>query len=63
MKGSEVRSLRRRLKLTQESFADRLGVSKTTVARWEIDQVRPSPLALARLSDLKKYARKTNRTG
>jgi len=39
--------------MNQQEFADRLGVAKSTVARWEIDQVKPSPLAVARINELK----------
>ena len=35
MKGGEVRRLRRRLGLTQQQLADKLGVTKNTVYRWE----------------------------
>jgi len=45
MKGREVRDIRRKLGLTQEEFAFRLGVSATTVMNWERDKHCPSPLA------------------
>jgi len=57
MTGSEIRILRRNLKMNQQEFADRLGVAKSTVARWEIDQVKPSPLAVARIKELKGAVR------
>ena len=54
MTGIEVRTLRREMELTQQEFADRLGVAKCTVGRWEIDQVKPSPLAIARIKELER---------
>ena len=35
MNGKELRTIRRRLKLTQVEFAERVGVTSNTVARWE----------------------------
>ena len=35
MTGAEVRRRRLRLQLTQAALADRLGVTRVTVARWE----------------------------
>ena len=52
MNGSEIRDLRRALKLTQEEFANKIGVAQVTVARWETNAVKPSPLALARIKEL-----------
>lgn len=47
-----VASLRRRLGLTQERFAQRIGVTFPTVNRWENGHARPSPLAMTRLKEL-----------
>ncbi|MDL1888688.1 helix-turn-helix transcriptional regulator [Nitrospirales bacterium NOB] len=47
-----VRELRRRVGLTQEKFAARIGVTYPTINRWENGRTRPSPLALQRLEDL-----------
>jgi transcriptional regulator with XRE-family HTH domain len=41
-----VQSVREFLGLTQEEFASRMGVSKRTVARWELDQRKISPDAV-----------------
>jgi putative transcriptional regulator len=41
-----VIELRRRLGLTQEQFAARLGVTFPTVNRWENQRAKPSPIAL-----------------
>jgi putative transcriptional regulator len=48
----DIRKLRKRLNLTQEQLAQKLGVSFTTVNRWEKGKNEPSPLALRALEDL-----------
>jgi len=43
------------MSITQKAFADQLGVSLPTVARWEIHSFRPSKLAanaLLHLADM-----------
>jgi transcriptional regulator with XRE-family HTH domain len=47
-----IRELRRRLGLTQEKFAARLGVAFPTINRWENDHTNPSPLALKQIETL-----------
>jgi len=47
-----VRELRRRLGLTQEKFAARLGVTFPTINRWENGKATPSPLAMKQIVDL-----------
>ncbi len=44
-----IKRFRKRFGLTQVELAQRLGVSFTTVNRWENGQTRPSPLAWSRL--------------
>jgi putative transcriptional regulator len=44
-----VRTLRRKLKMTQEEFAHELGITVGTVNRWENGRFRPSKLARATL--------------
>ena len=46
-----VRELRNRLRLTQEKFAARLGVTFPTINRWENRKVKPSPMAVQHLRD------------
>ena len=53
---AEVRRLRGRLGLTQEQFADRLGVSTITVHRWESGQSRPRRLAVEKLAQIRQEA-------
>jgi DNA-binding transcriptional regulator YiaG len=40
-----IRELRQQLHLSQERFAQRLGVSFQTVNRWESGKTNPSPMA------------------
>lgn len=49
---SLVRELRKRLDLTQEKFAAKLGVTFPTINRWENGRAAPSPLAKQRIQDL-----------
>ena len=39
MNGKELRTIRRGVKLTQAEFAELVGVSANTVARWERDEM------------------------
>jgi putative transcriptional regulator len=43
--GSPINTLRRRLKMTQEEFAHAIGVTVSTVNRWENGHIEPSRLA------------------
>jgi putative transcriptional regulator len=43
--GSPITELRRRLKMTQEEFAHAIGVTVSTVNRWENGHIEPSRLA------------------
>jgi putative transcriptional regulator len=47
-----IRELRRKLGLSQEAFARRIGVSVLTVRRWEKGSSKPSPLAMARIEEI-----------
>lgn len=49
-----VKRLRSAMGLTQEQFATRIGVTFSTVNRWENNRGKPSPLASRRIKDLKK---------
>lgn len=46
-----VREVRKRLGLTQEKFAARLGVTFPTINRWENGRVKPSPMGVKHLKD------------
>ena len=52
MTGPEVKAMRRRLEMTQEDLAHELGVTVSTVNRWENGHTRPSRLATAGLERL-----------
>jgi putative transcriptional regulator len=49
-----IRKHRNSLGLTQEQFAAKLGVTYSTVNRWENNKAKPSPLALQRIKELQK---------
>ena len=54
MDGNEVKQIRVSLKLTQEEFAHRLGVTLCTVNRWENNRTVPSRLAKRQIQLLEK---------
>ena len=43
--GSPINALRRRLKMSQEEFSHAIGVTVSTVNRWENGHIEPSRLA------------------
>ena len=49
-----VRELRERLDLTQEQFAQRIGVTYSTVNHWENGKRTPQPFLLERLRELQE---------
>jgi putative transcriptional regulator len=42
----QIKDLRYRLEMTQEQFAVKLGVTTSSVCRWERGESQPSPLAI-----------------
>lgn len=48
-----VKELRERLHLTQEQFAQKVGVTYSTVNRWENGNRMPQPFLVRRLLELK----------
>lgn len=54
MTGKEIKELRKKLKYTQAQLAGELGVTPNTVARYEREEMNPSPpvLKLLRLIEL-----------
>ena len=50
----EIKELRKKLKITQQELADKIGVDRSTVASWEISNRRPSNLARRQLARLAK---------
>ena len=49
-----IREQRIALGLTQEQYATKVGVTFSTVNRWENNKAKPSPLALQRINKLQK---------
>lgn len=47
-----IRKLRAASGLTQEQFAAKVGVTYSTVNRWENKKGKPSPLAMLRIREL-----------
>jgi len=54
---AEIKALRQALGLTQEALARRIGVSWSTVAKWEMGRSNPSPLAREKIDKLQDEAR------
>jgi DNA-binding transcriptional regulator YiaG len=48
----KIKELRYNLGLTQEQFAAKVGVTFSTVNRWESGKSKPSPLAMRRIEEL-----------
>jgi DNA-binding transcriptional regulator YiaG len=51
---SLVKELRRRLELTQEQFAQQVGVTYSTVNHWENGKRTPQPFLVKRLLEMKR---------
>jgi putative transcriptional regulator len=47
-----IKELRFRLGMTQEQFAMELGVTISTIQRWESETSQPSPMALKLIREL-----------
>ena len=54
-----IRELRNQLGLTQEQFAAKVGVTFSTVNRWEAGRSLPSPLAWREIERLSEVVRRT----
>jgi putative transcriptional regulator len=54
MDAETIKELRAKSKMTRQTFAEKIGVSISTVARWEKGDGKPSPLALDRLNQMKE---------
>jgi putative transcriptional regulator len=57
-----VKELRRVLELTQEQFAQKLGVTYSTVNHWENGKRVPQPFLLRRLLELRGEIAAANRS-
>ena len=49
-----IKGLRGKFGLTQEQFAAKVGVTWSTVNRWENGRGKPSPLAMWRIEELQE---------
>src|SRR4051812_6123455 len=47
--GELIRAARLRAELSQEELADRLGMPRSSIARWEVDKVEPGLSSLRRV--------------
>ncbi len=52
MSPQQIKRLRKSLGLTQQGFADRLGIPQVTVGRWEAGMHSPRGLSLKALREL-----------
>jgi len=50
----KIRELRSESDLTQEQFAANIGVTFSTVNRWESGKNKPSPLAMRQIEEMMK---------
>ncbi len=50
--GNLIREIRLAINLTQEQFAGQLGVTCSTINRWENGRSKPSPLAIQKIEQL-----------
>ncbi len=57
----KIRNVRTQLGLSQEELAQALGVSFTTVNRWENGKSKPSKLALEKFKSFCEQAKKQGR--
>ena len=48
----DIKKIRKKLKMSQEQFAKKIGVSRATVNRWENDHWNPSNLAFKEIQRL-----------
>lgn len=48
----KIRELRSKLGMTQEQFAVKVGVTFSTVNRWESGKSKPSPLTIRQIEEL-----------
>jgi len=55
-----IRALRKSMGLTQEQFAAKVGVTFSTVNRWENGRGKPSPLAILRIDELRQGSPNTS---
>lgn len=57
--GEEIREFRRKMTMTQEELAHQLGVTVSTVNRWENGHTKPSKLAMQSLERIEMDQRRS----
>jgi putative transcriptional regulator len=57
MDPERIRTIRQRLQMTQEDFAHLIGVTFSTVNRWENGKSAPNRIAIRLLSGLEKKSK------
>ena len=62
MNGEKIKQIRLMMELTQEEFAHQLGVTVSTVNRWENNKTVPSRLAVRQIHELMNRLKVTNQT-
>jgi len=50
--GEKITNLRKSKRITQEQFAEQLGVTRQTISKWELDQSTPDLNYISQLSEL-----------
>lgn len=55
-KATKIKQLRTKLGLTQEKIAAKVGVTFSTVNRWESGKSKPSPLAMRQIDEMMEKA-------
>lgn len=50
--GKNIRKAREKTGFTQEALAERIGVSRAAVARWELGEIEPKLTHLLKLSEI-----------
>jgi DNA-binding transcriptional regulator YiaG len=58
MTNHEIKELREALKLSTQQLANKIGVSRYTINRWESGESRPQPRSAKMLEKLSKEVRK-----
>lgn len=54
MNAIDIKNLRQKLGITQESLANKIGVTHQTINRWERGAFKPSRLALEKIKQLEE---------
>lgn len=50
--GNKIMKLRKEMKLSQDSLAEKLGVTRQTVSNWEVNSTKPDIIQIKRMSKL-----------